>query len=151
MAALTILAACNNNSTTNTATDSSNVYRGADTVMNTPTPPMDSTTLLKPRVSAEGDIMMKNGKIMVYKKSNWENMNGGITLSNGGKISTTGDYTQKGRKWKLKEGYTISTNGEIMDNQGKIMDSNVIWNGNNNMSNDNINSNNMQRRTDSIK
>ena len=69
-----------------------------------------------------GDIMMKDGKILIMKAGSWVEMKETTTTANGAKVMTNGTViTKEGNKIQLTEGGMIHNNGTVMDNSGKTI------------------------------
>jgi hypothetical protein len=71
---------------------------------------------MKHDMKHEGCMVMKDGKMMVMKGSNWMPMEKEMTCKNGEKVMTDGTVMKKdGKKMMLKEGEGIDMDGKMMD------------------------------------
>jgi hypothetical protein len=115
-----LLGACNNNSSTTAApTDSSKITNsGTDTTVK-----LDTTHFMVSPTAGEGDLKMKDGKMMILKNGSWEELEESVTLSNGAKVSPNGKVILKGKIMKMSEGYIAQRNGVMKDQTGKTMNS----------------------------
>jgi hypothetical protein len=124
-----LLCACNNNSSTTTVpTDSSKITnRGTDTTVK-----LDTTHVMVSPTAGEGDLKMKDGKMMILKNGSWEELKDSVTLSNGARISPNGKVILKGKTMNMSEGYIAQKNGVMKDQMGKTIDTvgNVTKSGN---------------------
>jgi hypothetical protein len=69
---------------------------------------------------ANGDIMMKSGKMMIMKDGNWVEMKETTITANGARVMTNGVVmTRDGNKIQLTDGGMVHNNGDIMDYKGK--------------------------------
>ncbi len=73
-------------------------------------------------VMADGDITMKDGKVMIMKSGAWVVLDKAITLSNGTVVMPNGDVKMKDHTMKLMNGQSIKTTGEYYGTDGKIME-----------------------------
>ncbi len=79
----------------------------------------ETATMTMP--AEEGDMMMKEGKMMIMKAGAWVAMDKDITLANGSKVMLNGDVKMKDHTMKMSEGGMIKTNGDLMDKDGKML------------------------------
>lgn len=71
----------------------------------------------------EGDIIMADGKLMVYTNGQWEPVERDITLDNGVVVRTNGDIVNKdGEKIVLQEGTRVSKVGAFFDKTGAAIE-----------------------------
>jgi hypothetical protein len=60
----------------------------------------------------DGEVMMKDGKMMIMKNGKWEAMTATATMSNGTKVMTDGSVMMKdGKKKMLKNGECMMPDG----------------------------------------
>ncbi|MBX3253820.1 MAG: hypothetical protein KF862_06730 [Chitinophagaceae bacterium] len=69
-------------------------------------------------VAEDGDVMWKDGKLLVYKDGNWSVAEKDITLNDGTTISLKGDVTKEGKTITIKEGESVKKTGEFFDKAG---------------------------------
>jgi len=124
------ITACNSNSSSTNATDSTTTM-SADTTkaMNADTTSAvaaTDTSAMNKATIKDGVMMMKDGKMMVMKNASWEQMTKNVTCTNGIKVSTKGEMTKGSKKKTLTEGMMIDKDGQLMDANGKLVD-NAGW------------------------
>jgi len=109
---IAMLAACNN--TTTTVTDK-------DTVTNEAiiTPDTVTTVVYTP---VEGDVIYKDGKVMVMRNGQWVETNEDVTLANGVVIDKTGKAKKGKVEIKLEDGEIVNKTGNFFDKTGKAID-----------------------------
>lgn len=111
-------ASCGNNATTTEAEPSK-----VETEVTTPDPgtgneTTEVTTIYK---AADGDITLKEGKLMVYKNGDWIVAEKDITLDDGTVVTVKGDATKDGKTVTIKEGESVSKVGQFFDKTGKAV------------------------------
>ncbi|UAY53084.1 DUF6799 domain-containing protein [Ferruginibacter albus] len=119
------LAACNNSSSTNAnETDSAVIVKPATDHINTTTD--DTSIHTTTSAIGEGDLTMKDNKVMVMKNGKWEQLKGIIKLNNGTIVMNNGKMDIHGKKIRMQNGATIKMTGDIMDEGGKMIDSTML-------------------------
>src|SRR6185437_2259154 len=102
-----LFAACNNSGTAD-----SNMSDSVDTTMPMAT---TATTIYTP---AEGDVIYKNGHLMVYKGTDWADADGNITLDNGIVVYKNGDVKKDDNTIRLDDGEVVTHSGNFFDKTG---------------------------------
>lgn len=113
-AAAATLAACRNNTDTDGTDGINDTMVPADTMVSTPA----ST----PYIVTEGDIMRRQGSVMVYENGQWVPVTGEITLSDGSVVTQRGEVKRDGRMVNLEEGYTVNRSGAFFDRAGAAIE-----------------------------
>jgi len=110
------LASCNNDKTTDTAAkDSVNALTHTDSLAAAVAP---ASTI----GVAEGDMMMKDGKMLLMKGGQWVDMAETMTTTIGDKVTAAGMLTRKdGTATQLSNGQQIKMSGELLDKEGKTL------------------------------
>jgi hypothetical protein len=112
LAFVAILAACNNTATT--VTDSDTV--ASETIV---TPDTAATVFYTP---VDGDVIYKDGKVMVMRNGQWVETDKDITLENGVVIDKTGKAKRGKVEIKMEDGNIVSKTGNFFDKTGKAID-----------------------------
>jgi len=100
----TTFTACNDQNTTSTTTVTS-----------------DSSSVVNTKTSTEGDMKMKDGKMMIVKGGVPVVMTQSVTLNNGTIVMTNGEVRMKdGTTMMLTEGATVHGNGSMIDKEGNV-------------------------------
>lgn len=69
-----------------------------------------------------GDVMMKDGKMMMMKDGAIMEMDKDMTMSNGTKVMKNGEVKMKdGKMVKMSDGSMMKMNGDMMGADGKMM------------------------------
>lgn len=121
IAAVILLAACNDSSKTETPTVTMDTDTAKLVVTSEPpaTPVPPSTTLYVP---AEGDVAYKNGKLMVWKNNKYVEADDDVTLEGGVIVKKNGEVTYKDKTVKLEEGQSVSKTGKFFNKAGEGID-----------------------------
>lgn len=114
-AAAATLAACRNNTDTNGTDGINDTMVPTDTTVSTP-------TTAAPYTVTEGDIMRRQGSVMVYENGQWVPVTGEITLSDGSVVTQRGEVKRDGRIVTLEEGYTVNRAGAFFDRAGAAIE-----------------------------
>lgn len=78
----------------------------------------DETKASPAYVAEDGDIMYKDGKILVRKDGDWKERDTKVTLDNGAVVYTDGLVVKDEKEIKLQEGEVISEEGDVFDKAG---------------------------------
>ena len=81
-----------------------------------------TTTTTRIYAPTDGDVMMKDGKTMVWKDGAWIATTGNTTMTNGMVISSDGMVRQNTRSIKLLEGEAVTKTGYFFDRAGAAID-----------------------------
>lgn len=104
------LAACNNDSKTSENADTTTVSA-------------DTTVSVAPTVTySEGDVIMRDGKLMSYKNGDWVVVDKDVTLDNGTVVTTKGEVKKDGKVVVLEDGYYVNRSGNFFDRTGAAID-----------------------------
>jgi hypothetical protein len=68
--------------------------------------------------AAEGDVMYKDNKVMVWRGGSWVEADSDVTLENGVVVSKNGEVKKDDKTIRLEDGETINRNGNIFDRAG---------------------------------
>ncbi len=68
-----------------------------------------------------GDLMLKDGKMVVYDNGNWVRANQ-VKLDNGVLVMVNGRVTKDKNEYNLKEGEIVKKSGNVLDRTGHSMD-----------------------------
>ena len=83
------------------------------------TTPVSAT---KTYTAEDGDVMIKDGKLLEYKNGNWVVAEKDITLADGTVVSLKGDVKNKdGKMISIKDGETVKKTGEFFDKAGNAV------------------------------
>ncbi|MBX2921369.1 MAG: hypothetical protein KF746_04180 [Chitinophagaceae bacterium] len=117
LAALTaVFAACGNESKTE-----SEGATGSDVTVTPAETNKDEAPATVTYTAEEGDVMWKEGKLLVYKDGNWSVAEKDITLNDGTVISLKGDISKDGKTINIKEGETVKKTGQFFDKAGNAV------------------------------
>jgi len=70
----------------------------------------------------EGDVMYKDGKVMVWRSNNWVEAEGDVTLENGIVVRRNGEVRRDDKVVVLHEGETVNRSGNFFDKTGAAID-----------------------------
>lgn len=110
-----VFTACNNTTTTETATDTTITDTMAAMPLTT------DTTVAVTYTPGEGDVIYKDNKVYVMKNGVWVEAEKDITLGNDVVVYKTGSAERAGKKIKLKEGEAVDATGRFFDKAGKAI------------------------------
>lgn len=68
--------------------------------------------------AADGDVMLKEGKLLVNKNGEWVVAEKNITLEDGTVVTIKGDATKDGKTVSIKEGEAVNKTGKFFDRTG---------------------------------
>ena len=110
------LASCTDSGNKTTVTTGS-----SDTavVIDNNAPVASATTVYTP---ADGDVIMKDGKTMIWKNGVWVATTGNTTMSNGMVITSQGKVTHENHTITLNEGEAVNRTGNFFDRTGAAID-----------------------------
>jgi hypothetical protein len=74
-------------------------------------------------VPEDGDVIYKDGKLMVRKDGEWKLRDEKVTLDNGAVVYTDGLVRKDDKEIKLQEGEIISEEGDVFDKAGQKIES----------------------------
>jgi len=113
-----IFASCGNNDSAEVITTSDTEVAFSDSgKVSTVT-----TTTTTTYTAEDGDVMWKDGKLMVYKNGGWTVAEKDITLDDGTVISVKGNVTGKdGKMISIKEGESVKKTGQFFDKAGNAI------------------------------
>lgn len=114
--------ACNNADKTETTTSTN-----ADTMELTPPTTTTTTTNVisdtvtntRAYVPAEGDVVYRNGKVMVWRNNDYVESKEDITLNDGVIIRKNGEVKKDDKMMKLEEGESVTTTGKFFNKAGE--------------------------------
>lgn len=104
--------ACNSQQSSNTTISSDTAVKKMDNVA---TMPVTADVY----VPVDGDVMMKDGKVMIWRNNTWVTPEGDVTLTDGTIISKDGVVKRDGQTATLGEGETVNKDGNFFDKAGK--------------------------------
>lgn len=108
-------AACNNNAKTEETTM-------ADDAPATTEMEMEGSSMAGAVNLENGDVMMKDGKMMMMKDGAMMNMDKDMTMSNGTMVMMNGDVKMSdGKMMKMSNGQMMRMNGDMMDENGTMI------------------------------
>ena len=107
------LTSCHVNDTNDTPEE--HTVSTTDTLVTTPVATVTETTTY---TAANGDIMMKDGKLMEWKNGQWVAAEGDVTLDNGVIVSKAGVVKQQDKTVQLEEGEAVNRSGNFFDKAG---------------------------------
>ncbi len=115
-----LLGACAGNETEDTSTmqtnDSTTVIQSpADTAITTAT---TTTTVYTP---AEGDATYRNGKLMVWRNSDWVEADNDIKMDDGVVIHKNGEVKKDDKVVVLDDGEVVNRSGKFFDKTGNAI------------------------------
>ncbi len=116
------LIACNENKSTDSTVTT-------DTALTTtmPDPAMDNMATAPAYTPANGDVMMKDGKMMMMIDGSMMVMDHNMTLGNGTMVMQNGDVKMtNGKMTKLTDGTMVDAKGTMYDKDGIIMNENMM-------------------------
>ena len=102
--------ACNSQQQSSTTVSSDTTVKATDTIATIPV-----TDLYVP---VEGDVMMKDGKVVVWRNNTWVVPEGDVTLTDGTVITKDGLVKKDGQTIVLEEGETVNNEGNFFDKAG---------------------------------
>lgn len=80
------------------------------------------TTVSTTYTPGEGDVMYKDGKVMVWRSDNWVEAEGDVTLENGIVVRRNGEVRRDDKVVVLHEGETVNRSGNFFDKTGAAID-----------------------------
>lgn len=102
------LTACNNTADTTDVTDSTTVTT--------------NTTENQAYAPAEGDVSRRDGKVMVMRNGEWEEVNEDVNLDNGVVVHRDGKVVRDGEEVELEEGEVVNRTGRFFDRTGQAIE-----------------------------
>jgi hypothetical protein len=110
------LTACNDQKNNNTATNS-------DTTVTTTTTAdvSGNTSTASTYVPADGDVMYRDGKLMVWRNNAYVLADTDITQDSGIVVRRNGEVIREGRVVKLEEGQAVSKTGRFFNKAGEAI------------------------------
>ena len=102
--------ACNSQQQSSTTVSSDTTVKVTDTIATLPV-----TDLYVP---VEGDVMMKDGKVVVWRNNTWVVPEGDVTLTDGTVITKDGLVKKDGQTVVLEEGEAVNNSGNFFDKAG---------------------------------
>lgn len=106
-AALT-LAACNDNNA------------DKDTVNTTDT--TITTTTTTTYIPVEGDVTVREKKVMVMRNGQWVEADSDVSLDNGVVVTRSGRVVKDGQERELQEGEVVNRTGDFFDRSGRAIE-----------------------------
>jgi hypothetical protein len=107
--------ACNDNQSTSIKDDTRDTSAA---VVETPTPPAE-TTVYAP---ADGDVTVKDHKVMVMKNGEWVEAKEDIKLDNGVVVHRDRTVKKDGKKVQIEDGVVVNKEGNFFDKTGHAID-----------------------------
>jgi len=119
LAAVTFTACGDQKDTTTTieTNDSRDTYTDTSSVMNNTT--TDNSVSYTP---AEGDVVYRDGKVMVWKNNDYVLADNDVTLDNGIVVKRNGQVSRDGNVVRMEEGETLSRTGRFFDRTGRAIE-----------------------------
>lgn len=123
------LASCDNKQNDSTTTVTSDTSATANANMETVNVSSDTSTRATTGNSGtmaytpgDGDVMLRDGHVMLWRNGTWEAATGDVTLENGVVVSKTGEVRSEGKSVRLAEGEAVNKSGNFFDRTGHAMD-----------------------------
>jgi len=116
-------AACDNqksNETTTVSSNSDTTTFMSDTTNATTAPTLtDNTATTTSYVPAEGDVMYRDGKLMVWRSNAYVLADKDIDHGNGITVRRNGEVWREGKSVKLEDGQAVSKTGKFFNKAGE--------------------------------
>ncbi len=112
--AATTFVACNDQKTTDTTTmnsDTTTMVNMDDNAMNTQT-----------YVEGEGDVMYRDGKVMVWRNNAYVEADKDVNLDDNVVVKRNGDVTRNGKTVRLEDGQRVSRTGRFFNKAGEAIE-----------------------------
>ena len=83
---------------------------------------MDNTTVANPYTPEEGDVIFRNGKVMVYRNNTYVESDKDVTLDSGIVVKRNGEVTREGVVIKMDDGEAVTKTGRFFDKTGQAIE-----------------------------
>lgn len=93
----------------------------ADTIATTSTT-SDNTSIATTYVPADGDVMYRDGKLMVWRNNAYVLAEKDVTQDSGIVVRRSGEVTRDGKTVKLEEGESVSKTGRFFNKAGEAVE-----------------------------
>ena len=78
-------------------------------------------------IPAEGDVIYRNGKVLVWRNGNYVETDKDVELENGIIVQKNGEVIKADKKVKLEEGESVNKSGNFFDKAGNVIED--AWEG----------------------
>jgi hypothetical protein len=92
--------------------------RDTSTVIETPPAPSTTTAY----VPADGDVTVKNDKVLVMRNGEWVETKEDVKLDNGVVVYRSGKAKKDGREIEVEDGVVINKEGDFFDRTGQAIE-----------------------------
>lgn len=112
--AATSIVACNDQKTTETTTVNSDT--AAMVTMD------DNSMTTQTYVAGEGDVMYRDGKVMVWRNNAYVEADNDVTLDDNVVVKRNGDVVRNGKTVRLEEGEAVTRTGRWFNKAGEAVE-----------------------------